>query len=101
MWWGGYGWWWPGLVAMGVFMVSCVVLMAWMMRGRMGRMGSMGGMCGFGRRRSGRHGRHAPEQLLDERLARGEIDITEYRRVQKALAGTSSSANSEQADDQQ
>lgn len=95
MWWGGYHWWWPGLVVMVVFMVVCVVLMARMMRG------GMGGMCGAGWRRSGRHGTDAPEQLLDERLARGEIDLDEYRRVQQALAGTGSSANSEEADDQQ
>ena len=96
MWWGGYHWLWPGVALMAVFMVACVVLMARMMGGA----GMMGGMCGSGWRRSGRHGTDAPEQILDERLARGEIDLTEYRRVQQALASMSSSASGEEADDQ-
>ena len=32
-------------------------------------------------------GRPSPERLLDERLARGEIDIETYERLREALAG--------------
>jgi hypothetical protein len=58
---------------MAVFMVACVAVMALMMgHGRM--PAGMAGMCGFwGRHYSGRHKTDAPGQILDERLARGEI----------------------------
>src|SRR6266700_172673 len=92
MWWGGYHywgsgyhWWWAGLVVMAVFMVVCFAVMALMMgRGRMSTC--MGGMFGSWRQHSGRHETDAPERILDERLARGEIDIEEYRRIQETLA---------------
>lgn len=83
-WWGGYHWW-PGLVLMAVFMVACMAGMAFMMgHGRMS--GCMGAMRGFWGRNSGRHQTGKSEQILDERLARGEIDIQEYRRIQQTLA---------------
>lgn len=88
MWWWSHGWWWPGLALMAAFMVICVVFMARM-------MGGMGGMCGFGRGRSGRHGTDAAERILDERLARGEIEMREHRRLRDAIAGTSSRAGGE------
>ena len=44
---------------------------------------------GSGRRTGDRGERAAPEQVLDERLARGEIDEDEYRRRRDALAGAS------------
>ena len=87
-WWGGYHWWWPGPVLMAVFMVVCMAVMA--VRMGHGRMpAGMGGMCGlWGRHHSGRHQTDTPGQILDERLARGEIDIKEYRRIQESLAET-------------
>lgn len=95
MWWGSYHGWWPGPVLMAVGMLVCVTVMALMM-GR-GRMPSMGGMCGFwGRNHSGRHQEDTSEQILDERLARGEIDIEEYRRIQQTLAKVNSPAGSEE-----
>ena len=92
MWWWSHGWWWPGLVLMAAVMVICLVHMVGMMR-------RMGGMCGFGRRRSGRHRMDAAEQILDERLARGEIDIGEHHRRRDALAGLSNRADGK-GDDQ-
>ncbi len=79
------------MALMAAFMVICVVFMARMMGGK----GGMGGMCGFGRGRSGRHGTDAAERILDERLARGEIDMREHRRLLDAIAGTSSRAGGE------
>ena len=97
MWWWSHGWWWPGLALMAAFMVICVVFMARMMGGKGGKggMGGMCGMCGSGRGRSGRHGTDAAERILDERLARGEIDMREHRRLRDAIAGTSSRAGGE------
>ncbi|HEX9359004.1 MAG TPA: hypothetical protein VF933_35005 [Streptosporangiaceae bacterium] len=102
MWWGGYHywgsgyhWWWAGLVVMAVFMVVCFAVMALMMgHGRMSTC--MGGMFGSWRQHSGRHETDAPERILDERLARGEIDIEEYRRIQETLAEINSPAGGEE-----
>ncbi|MGA9159779.1 MAG: SHOCT domain-containing protein [Actinomycetota bacterium] len=80
---------------MAAFMLICAVFMARMMA-RM--MGGMGGMCGLGRGRSGHHETDAANRILDERLARGEIDIGEYRRLRDAIAGTSSRAGGEGGD---
>lgn len=95
-WWDGYHWW-PGLVLMCVGMLVCVAVMALMMGH--GRMPGMGRMCGFwGRNRPGRHQTDAAEQILDERLARGEIGIEEYRRIRRTLAtGNSPAGNEEHA----
>ncbi len=96
MWWGGYHWWWPGLALMAVFMVACIAGMALMMgHGRMSAC--MGGMRGFWARRPGRHPADTSGQILDERLARGEIDIGEYRRIQQALAEINSPAGGQEA----
>ena len=82
-WWGGYHWW-PGPVLMGVGMLACVVVIALMMSH--GRMPGMGGMCGFwGRNKPRAHQTGTSEQILEERLACGEIDIGEYRRIRQAL----------------
>ena len=79
MWWGngswGYGWW-PVIMLMGVFMVICMVMMARMM----GRAWP-GPRTGEPERR----GPDAPERILDQRLASGEIDIDEYERLRDAL----------------
>jgi len=37
------------------------------------------------RREPERHGPDAPERILDQRLASGEIDIDEYERLRDAL----------------
>ncbi len=93
-WWGSYHWW-PGPVLMGAGMLVCVAVMALMM-GR-GRMPGMGGMCGFwGRDRPGRHQADTSGQILDERLARGEIDVNEYHRIRRTLATSNSPAGSEE-----
>lgn len=84
MWRGGHGgwggWWWPGVVLMAVFMVIFVLVMVRMMRGT--------GMCGFRMGGSGRHATDDAERVLADRLARGEIDVDEYKRLQEVI-GTS------------
>ncbi len=93
-WWGGYHWW-PGPVLMGVGMLACVAVMAVMMGH--GRMPGMGGMCGFWRRNHSRaHRADTSGQILEERLARGEIDISEYHRIRQTLAKVNSPADSEE-----
>jgi uncharacterized membrane protein len=95
MWWGGYHWWWPGLVLMCVGMLACVAVMALTMGH--GRMPGMGGMCGFwGRNHSRAHQADTSGQILEDRLARGEIDISEYRRIRQTLAKVNSPADSEE-----
>ena len=72
--WGG--WWWPGALFMLGFMVFCMWMMVRMMshgsHSADGSHGTYGEPHGLG---SGR-----PEHILDERLARGEIDVEEYER---------------------
>lgn len=93
--WGGYHLWWPGPVLMAVFMVVCVALMARMMgHGRMSA--GMGGMHRSTGQDSGRHETDESGQILDGRLARGQIDIKEYRRIRETLAGASRSAGGEE-----
>ncbi len=94
MWWGGYHWWWPGLVLMAVFMAVCVVVLAVTM-GRDRLSEGMGGMCGSRRRRSSRPGR-GTERILDNRLARGGIDINQFHQIQEALAEASSSGGGDE-----
>lgn len=99
-WWGGYHWWWPGLVLMAVFLVVCIAGMALMMgHGRM--PAGMGGMRGFWGQHSYRHQTDTSEQILDGRLARGEIDIKEYRRIQQTLAEINSPAGGQEVGSQQ
>ena len=99
-WWGGYHWWWPGPVLMAVFMVVCIAGMAFMMgHGRMSAC--MDGMRGFWAQRLGRHPKDTSEQMLDERLARGEIDIQEYRRIRQTLAEINSRAGGQEVGSQQ
>lgn len=94
MWWGGYHWW-PGPVLMVVGMLACMAVMALMMGH--GRMPGMGGMRGFwGRNHSTAHQADTSGQILEQRLARGEIDIEEYRRIRQTLAKASSPADSEE-----
>ena len=70
----GFGW-----IIGGVFMVVCMVMMVRM----------MGGMMGHGH--SGHDGngwREDPEHTLADRLAKGEIDLEEYKRLREALHGS-------------
>ncbi len=86
MWWWSFGWWWLGLMVLA--MVVCFAFMA-VMRGSgrgMGWMG-MGRMCGFGRWDADRGD---AKSILDERLARGEIDVEDHRKLSAALAGPGS-----------
>ena len=76
MWWGidgswGHGWWWP------VAMIICMLLMSRMMKHG-----------GSHTHRSQHRGLDVPERLLADRLAKGEIDVTEYERLRDALQGT-------------
>ena len=93
-WWSGYHWWWAGPVLMAVFMVACMAGMALMMgHGRMSAC--MGAMRGFWAQRSGWRQTDTPVQILDERLARGEIDIGEYLRRLETLADNSPAGSEE------
>jgi putative membrane protein len=70
-----HGWGWPGIVVMVPFMIMCVVMMARMLGH---------GMHGRGGHSSGER-RDAPERVLENRLARGEIDADEYDRLLEIL----------------
>ena len=72
MWWNGYGsmpWLYFGPVMMLIFIVICVTMMWFMMRGGM---------------RHRRHGNHALD-ILNERYARGEINQAEYQERRHVL----------------
>jgi uncharacterized membrane protein len=66
---------------MAVVMIICMVLMARMMRH---------GMCAPPRRRAERDELLTPERLLANRLASGDIDPDEYKRLRDALERTRS-----------
>jgi uncharacterized membrane protein len=68
-----------------VFMVICMVAMMWMMRGH--------GMFGSRSQESERQTRDTPERTLENRLARGEIDVDEYQRRRDELQRTRTSDN--------
>jgi uncharacterized membrane protein len=68
-----------------VFMVICMVAMMWMMRGH--------GMFGSRSQASERKTRDTPERTLDNRLARGEIDVDEYQRRRDELQRARTSDN--------
>jgi putative membrane protein len=72
-WYDGMGWagWLLGSVMMFAFWALIVIVIVALVRGR--------GAAGFGQRN--------PEQILDERFARGEIDIEEYTRRRELLRG--------------
>jgi len=86
MWWGndgswGYGWWWPGIMVMAVFMVLCMVMMT--------RMMNRGMACCHGRWHNAQG--DAAERMLANRLASGEIDVDGYERALDALRRTADS----------
>ena len=79
----GYGGGWPvwEIALMWIVMITFVGLLAW-------------GICALAagsRRRSNELGEGAgdPARILDERLARGEIDADEYAKLREALASSS------------
>ena len=76
MWGWGAGWWLVGAV----FMVICMVM--------------MGRMMGHGHSAHGGHDRSdEPERTLADRLAKGEINVEEYRRLLETLQRTDHSAS--------
>lgn len=77
----GSGWWIFGAL----FMVICMVVMARMMMGHGVHRGHGGTQ----------HGEpDSAERTLDNRLARGEIDIEEYERLRETLRRTDTTAQS-------
>lgn len=71
------GWGWGGMLLMGLFWIALIALVAWaayrIAKGR----GWIGGSAG----------RATPEEVLDERYARGEIERDEYVRMREELRG--------------
>ena len=59
-------------IFMGVFWVALLVVIVWMLSS------------GFGRGRSG-EARERPEEILDRRLAAGEIDVATYDELKAKL----------------
>lgn len=76
MWYGGPGWGWGWLV------MSLVMLAFWVLL-VLGGIALWRGVRDSDRRTGG--GRRSAEQLLDERFARGEIDVDEYTRRREVL----------------
>ena len=79
----GAGWWIGGAV----FMVFCMVMMGWMMRGMMGHGHSA---------HDTDNRRDDPERTLADRLARGEIDVDEYHRRLDTLRGVDTDGDARQ-----
>lgn len=79
----GYGGGWPvwEIGLMWIVMIAFVGLLAW----------GIYALTGGSRRRSNELGEGAgdPARILDERLARGEIDADEYAQLREALASSS------------
>jgi putative membrane protein len=86
MWWNhGFwasGWGWPVFAVMAVAVLAGMVMMGRMMM----RHGTSWPRWGTSNR-----GEERPEQILARRLASGEIDVEEFRRLRDALQQTSSS----------
>lgn len=82
MWWNddGSGWGWPWFLVVALAMLFCMAMMARMMRH--GRTG--------GTQQGSAPNETSAERILAERLARGEIEVEEYRRLRDVLRRTSS-----------
>jgi putative membrane protein len=83
MWGNGYNmaWGWPiGLLVL----VAIIVLVIWAVRAFAGGT-DRGGQRGEAPVASGRGERSRPRQILDDRLAKGELNSTEYRERLKVL----------------
>ena len=81
----GWAWWQAGL--MWLAMIAFWVLLVWLI------YALVSGAIGRGRqpeRDEGRRGDDA-RRILDERLARGEIDIEEYERLREVIEGRAGS----------
>ncbi len=80
----GYGGGWPvwEIALMWIAIITFVGLLAW----------GIYALAGGSRRRTNEPGEGAgdPARILDERLARGEIDADEYAQLREALASSSS-----------
>jgi putative membrane protein len=74
--WGG-GWWVVMMLAMFLFWGLVIAAIVWLVRA--GRHGASSGGAGKG-----------AQELLDERLAAGDLSIEEYERRRAALAGKGS-----------
>jgi putative membrane protein len=85
IWHSGWAWWQAGL--MWLAMIAFWVLLIWLI------YALVTGVIGRGRqpeRDEERHGDDA-RRILDERLARGEIDLEEYQRLRDVIEGRAGS----------
>ena len=76
---GGRGRWASWILVMAAFVIICMVMMARMMSQ---------GMCGWRTRDAKRDAPGAPERILANRLASGEIDLDKYQCLKNALEPT-------------
>jgi putative membrane protein len=77
---GGWAWWQAGL--MWLAMIAFWVFLIWAVYALVTGVMRRGGEPGHGGQQSG-----GARRILDERLARGEIDAGEYRRLREVLDG--------------
>jgi putative membrane protein len=77
---GGWAWWQAGL--MWVAMIAFLAFLIWAVYALVTGITQKPGQPGSGGRQEG-----GARRILDERLARGEIDAEEYRRLRDALDG--------------
>lgn len=71
---GGYGWGWMMLMPLIWVVLLAAIVWAVVQLGRPGRGSSD-------------HRRESPQEILERRLASGEIDADAYRRIRDELAG--------------
>ncbi len=84
MWGYGYGWWWPGMLLMGLFWIAVLGLIVWAVIAAVGRRSHVppgGGPGGPG----GPMGGPSAMEVLRQRYARGEIDDATYERMRERL----------------
>ncbi len=72
-----YQWWWHGMGFMWVFPLLFMVVMAIVFCGGMWRMGRGHGSRGHA---------NTPREILDRRLAAGEITEDQYEQIKRVLA---------------
>jgi uncharacterized membrane protein len=75
----GHDWWWPGILIMALVMILIMLMMARM-------MGHHDSRTRFGEADPGTP--DAPERILANRLASGEIDAEQYHKLRNALQPT-------------
>lgn len=87
--WGGLGWLWIPFGAL--MMIGCMLMMGWMMGGMMhhDEHGGRGWRNRYYGQRPDANDRaqrpESAEQILADRLARGQIDVEEYNRLLAAI----------------